>query len=321
MNTRSNEMLHAARAEMHAAHAIAWDPNCDEKSAAKHVVDAWLYLRAFASEDERDAGWDAKELPDWLRGLEERILSRKAREAVLADLPAWMDLALPHALVRSERGSDVSRQSLLGQVQALRRAICEMSPVPDLQARLFRTRRWGRRLAVGAAVVGVVYASAFRPWEAFRDGPWRGAYYPSENFDGKPTVRRDKNIDFDWGVTAPMDDIPADRFGVRWDSCLVLDVSQEVVFQLVSDDGSRLYVNGERIIDNWGRGPRKSRGERIALDAGIHHIQVEYYEWKEEAMISLMASFGGEEKPSSIPGSMLRHPRGDLGDDDPCGDD
>jgi hypothetical protein len=49
-----------------------------------------------------------------------------------------------------------------------------------------------------------------------------------------------------------MDTIPADRFSVRWDSCLTLDVAQEVAFQLTSDDGSRLFIDGKQTIDNWG---------------------------------------------------------------------
>ena len=45
-----------------------------------------------------------------------------------------------------------------------------------------------------------------------------------------------------------------------------------------SDDGVRVFVDGEKVIDNWTwHHPTVDRAS-VSLDAGPHHIRVEHFE-------------------------------------------
>ena len=49
-------------------------------------------------------------------------------------------------------------------------------------------------------------------------------------------------------------------------------------FALVSDDGSRLYIDDREIIDNDGIHPAERRGGSVDLSGGIHQIRVSYFQ-------------------------------------------
>ncbi|MCA9693914.1 MAG: hypothetical protein KC636_30280, partial [Myxococcales bacterium] len=107
-------------------------------------------------------------------------------------------------------------------------------------------------------------------------------------------------------------------FSVRWDTCLVLaEPHDEVTFELASDDGSRLFVDGRRVIDNWGRHRMRREVEVVKLGPGVHHLRVDYFEHKSGAGITLAASLAGE-VPASLPPALLRYPGDDMDPARPC---
>ena len=84
---------------------------------------------------------------------------------------------------------------------------------------------------------------------------------------------------------------------------------------LVSDDGARLLVDGNVVIDNWGVHERRSRGAQVQLQPGRVHLRVEYFDERGPAMVALAASFDGE-PPAAIPVRMLESPGENA--QDPC---
>jgi hypothetical protein len=44
----------------------------------------------------------------------------------------------------------------------------------------------------------------------------------------------------------------------------------------ISDDGIRVYVDGERLIDNWT--PHGSEVDNVEIRPGRHELRVEYYQ-------------------------------------------
>lgn len=107
---------------------------------------------------------------------------------------------------------------------------------------------------------------------------WRGEYFNNKKLSGSPAlVRKDKNIDFDWGNGSPASGINADDFSVRWTRSQHLAAGRHR-FTAVTDDGVRLWVNGQQIINDWvDRKPATSVGE-ITLPGGTVEIRMEYYE-------------------------------------------
>jgi len=155
---------------------------------------------------------------------------------------------------------------------------------------------------------------------AVREPPprWRAAYFGNERLEGVPVVREERDVAHDWKRQGPPQGIPAARFSVRWDSCLTLERAQTVAFQLTSDDGSRLFVDGVLVIDNWGsrRLPR-TRGTDVLLQAGERHLRVEYSQLTGPASVTFVASLDGK-RPRRIAPEHLRFPNGDP--QHPCGE-
>jgi beta-glucosidase len=102
------------------------------------------------------------------------------------------------------------------------------------------------------------------PETALRNGAnvgLKGEYYDTLDF-GKPPrlVRNDRTIDFDWDHVAPADDVPADRYAVRWSGRLippaagdyVLAVHVDRCFDCAGHDAVRLYMDGKPVIDDRG---------------------------------------------------------------------
>ncbi|HET7580437.1 MAG TPA: GH92 family glycosyl hydrolase [Bacillales bacterium] len=105
-------------------------------------------------------------------------------------------------------------------------------------------------------------------------------YYNNMNMDGSPALTRvDKQIYFNWGGGSPGSGVNSDRFSARWTGNLTVPVSGTYEFFLRSDDASRLYIDGNLVIDNWGDHSPRTRSGFVRLKAGdSHSIKIEYYE-------------------------------------------
>jgi len=78
----------------------------------------------------------------------------------------------------------------------------------------------------------------------------------------------------EWTVSSPL----ADNFSVRWTGTLRVPQTGKYTFYLASDDGARLVIDDEMVIDAWyDRSGEESVGERD-LTAGEHTLRCEYYE-------------------------------------------
>lgn len=291
--------LAVATRELRAARAIVLDPTCDDDLAAGHLLRVWQALARLAGRD-LSAGPQALLSPADRAAMPPRAVVEAADvvPALLAPdvAAAWK---LPHAVM--ERHCD---------------GLAALLATRHRPPRPARTRKLLRLLALGTGAVAVLIL-ALRPWQSKSIGPWAATYYNRPDFTGQSVQRRDLDINFEWKEKPPMDTIPADRFSARWDSCLTLGADQEVAFQLTSDDGSRLFVDGKQIVDNWGKHGLKARGRSLPLKAGVHHLRVEYFEHRNDATVALSASFGPD-KPAPIPGSMLHAPPGGETDENPC---
>jgi len=69
---------------------------------------------------------------------------------------------------------------------------------------------------------------------------------------GTPTKTRiDPNVDFDWGEQAPFPDVSPDDFAVRWSGSIVAPTSEGYKFCVSTDDGVRLWLDGNLVVDDW----------------------------------------------------------------------
>jgi uncharacterized repeat protein (TIGR03806 family) len=111
-----------------------------------------------------------------------------------------------------------------------------------------------------------------------------GAYYSNHTaaspFTGPPTlVRTDSTIDFDWGSGSPDPSISVDSFTARWTGSVQPQFNETYTFYATTDDGVRVWVNGQLIIDEWvDQAPTTSAGSISLKAQQLYNITMEYYE-------------------------------------------
>ncbi|HCO94019.1 MAG TPA: hypothetical protein DIU00_08720 [Phycisphaerales bacterium] len=109
-----------------------------------------------------------------------------------------------------------------------------------------------------------------------------GEYFHGSAGDPWQTLvleRIDPTIDFNWGDNSPDPSVNANGFTVRWTGMLTVPSSSTYTFYTQTDDGIRLWIGGQQIIDNWtDHGTTEDSGD-IALAAGRQYeFIMEYYE-------------------------------------------
>jgi len=106
-----------------------------------------------------------------------------------------------------------------------------------------------------------------------------GTYFDNMNFTGASLTRLDPALNFDWASGAPAPGIGPDTFSVRWTGQVRAKVTGTHTFYTMSDDGVRLFVNGQTVVNNWtDHSPTENAGT-ITLTAGQKYdIRLEVYE-------------------------------------------
>ncbi|UQZ87531.1 PA14 domain protein [Paenibacillus konkukensis] len=79
----------------------------------------------------------------------------------------------------------------------------------------------------------------------------KGEYYDNMDLTNLKVTRIDPEINFSWGEGAPAPSIGADTFSVRWTGKIVPRYSESYTFYMKSDDGVRVWINGQKVIDAW----------------------------------------------------------------------
>jgi len=108
----------------------------------------------------------------------------------------------------------------------------------------------------------------------------KGDYYNTVGLTGAIYLTRtDATVNFDWGNGSPYILIGANTFSSRWTGFVQPLFSQTYTFYTTSDDGVRLWVNGQQIINNWSAHSSIENSGTITLVAGVKYdIKMEYFE-------------------------------------------
>ncbi|HWY78564.1 MAG TPA: PA14 domain-containing protein [Verrucomicrobiae bacterium] len=98
-------------------------------------------------------------------------------------------------------------------------------------------------------------------------------------FQGSPLVRTDATINFNWNSVSPDPSIPTTDYTVRWTGLLQPVFNETYTFFTTTDDGVRLWVNGQLLIDHWVPQSPTTWGGSISLQAGqMYTVDMEYFQ-------------------------------------------
>ncbi len=113
----------------------------------------------------------------------------------------------------------------------------------------------------------------------------------------------DANIDFNWVRNGPGSPVKEDEFTAVWTGFIAPEFSEEYQFEVQADDGIRVWVNDQLLINNWKNAPEGANGfvmgntaaasekGKIRLSAGQRYkLRVEYFERKQNASARLFWS-------------------------------
>jgi len=105
------------------------------------------------------------------------------------------------------------------------------------------------------------------------------SYYNGMNFETPALSKKDANLSMDWGSGSPGAGVNADGFSARWTGQIQPRYSGEYTFYINSDNGRRVWVNNQLIIDKWVDDWNVEYSGKITLTAGQKYdIKVEYFE-------------------------------------------
>jgi len=111
-------------------------------------------------------------------------------------------------------------------------------------------------------------------------GGVRGDYYRGMNFENLVLSRIDPQISFDWGDPGSPDPlIGDDQFSARWTGDVEAGFTETYTFYTRTDDGARLWVGGQQLVDQWvDQGTTEHRGTIDLVAGNVYNIVMEYYE-------------------------------------------
>ena len=125
----------------------------------------------------------------------------------------------------------------------------------------------------------------------------RGEYFDNNALEGEPRiVRADEGVDFRWTLSSPGRGIPYDWYSARWTGTLQVPPGTAPRLGVEGNDGYRLWIDDELVIDNW---RKRSYGTRFAgdpLEPGrSYRIRLEYFESTGNARLRLV--WNAERRP------------------------
>ena len=106
-----------------------------------------------------------------------------------------------------------------------------------------------------------------------------GAYYNNLTLEGNPALERTERVNFTW-TDSPGPGVNANGFSVRWTGSVEASAGGTFLFRTRSNDGVRLWVNGNLVIDNWAQhGTTDDQSPPISLVwKQRYSIVMEYYD-------------------------------------------
>ncbi|MEM0576583.1 glycoside hydrolase family 3 N-terminal domain-containing protein [Flavobacterium polysaccharolyticum] len=107
----------------------------------------------------------------------------------------------------------------------------------------------------------------------------KGEYFNNRNVEGTPVLTRiDNQLEFDW-PWSPGTGVTDDDFSIRWTGYIKSDKAFDGWLGLSSDDGIRMWIDDQLVIDNWTKGATSIVTTPKNIEAGKKYkVRIEMWE-------------------------------------------
>jgi len=105
-------------------------------------------------------------------------------------------------------------------------------------------------------------------------------YFDNVDLAGPPALKRvDAHVNFDWGGGPYASGHPGDNFSARWTGYYIPHATGDYTFYTSADDGVRLFLDDERIINDWSQHSETVDTATRHLNGGHpYRVRLEYYQ-------------------------------------------
>lgn len=115
---------------------------------------------------------------------------------------------------------------------------------------------------------------------------WTAQYYNNTTLSGEPVDVRTglAGVNFNYGTGAPGGSVNPDNFSIRFSSTQTF-AGASYEFVASSDDGIRVFIDGELLLDRYVTRPLTTDRFTRTMTAGTHSLVVEYFDSVENASV------------------------------------
>ncbi|MFN3333289.1 MAG: PA14 domain-containing protein [Caldilinea sp.] len=130
---------------------------------------------------------------------------------------------------------------------------------------------------------------------------WSASYFANRDLQGSPVLALTvPDINFNWGFGSPGPTVPVDFFSARFQRTMRM-APGFYLFTLGMDDGARLFIDGELILNDWRIGSFRQLGAVRYIDGNPHTYVVEYFEDTGQAALQLTITPTAPPQPQPQP--------------------
>ena len=119
-------------------------------------------------------------------------------------------------------------------------------------------------------------------------------YFDNIALTGKAILKRvDQKIDFKWTFMAPAENLRTDNYSVRWTGSIRFPESGRFELGVEGNDGFRLFVNNELVVDRWRKeGYHSGFVKSDFIKNQFYTIRIEFFEPVANGTIRLVTNYG-----------------------------
>lgn len=131
-------------------------------------------------------------------------------------------------------------------------------------------------------------------------------YYYNTDCIGTPFLSRIENDTISFTYNDETKKPYRSPFGIEWEGYISIEKKGAYQFATKSDDGSLVYIDGNKVVDNDDLHAMRYISGIVSLDEGFHHVRVKYFDGGGGAIMEfLWTPPGASESP--VPRHVLFH--------------